>query len=56
LYEPLVVRKFCEARDLYLAYITYAKGFCDDELIDIINDNSIFKQAASSVPREMSSA
>ncbi|KAG2147061.1 armadillo-type protein [Suillus cothurnatus] len=34
LYEPLVVGKFCEARDLYLAYITYAKGFCDDELID----------------------
>ncbi|KAG2096660.1 armadillo-type protein [Suillus cothurnatus] len=48
LYEPLVVGNFCEARDLYLAYITYAKGFCDDELIDIINDNSIFKQAASS--------
>ncbi|KAG2082404.1 armadillo-type protein [Suillus cothurnatus] len=48
LYEPLVVGKFCEARDLYLAYITYAKGFCDDKLIDIINDNSIFKQAASS--------
>ncbi|KAG2096664.1 armadillo-type protein [Suillus cothurnatus] len=54
LYEPLVVGNFCEARDLYLAYITYAKGFCDDELIDIINDNSIFKQAASSVPRETS--
>ncbi|KAG2125276.1 hypothetical protein BD769DRAFT_1737492 [Suillus cothurnatus] len=27
LYEPLVVGKFCKARDLYLTYITYAKGF-----------------------------
>jgi len=46
LYEPLVVGKFCEARDPYLAYIAYAKGFCDDELISITNDNSMFKQQA----------
>ncbi|EJD07554.1 clathrin heavy chain [Fomitiporia mediterranea MF3/22] len=44
LYEPLVVGKFCEKRDPYLAYIAYAKGFCDDELIAITNDNSMFKQ------------
>jgi clathrin heavy chain len=29
-----------------LAYIAYAKGFCDDELIAITNDNSMFKQQA----------
>ncbi|GBE77218.1 hypothetical protein SCP_0100900 [Sparassis crispa] len=46
LYEPLVVGKFCEARDPYLAYIVYAKGPCDDELIAIMNDNSMFKQQA----------
>ncbi|KAI0321019.1 clathrin heavy chain 1 [Amylostereum chailletii] len=46
LYEPLVVGKFCEARDPYLAYIAYAKGLCDDELISITNDNSMFKQQA----------
>ncbi|KAE9393463.1 clathrin heavy chain [Gymnopus androsaceus JB14] len=46
LYEPLVVGKFCEKRDPYLAYIAYAKGFCDDELIAITNDNSMFKQQA----------
>jgi clathrin heavy chain len=46
LYEPLIVGKFCEARDPYLAYIAYAKGFCDDELIAITNDNSMFKQQA----------
>ncbi|KZT09895.1 clathrin heavy chain 1 [Laetiporus sulphureus 93-53] len=46
LYEPLVVGKFCEARDPYLAYIAYAKGLCDDELIAITNENSMFKQQA----------
>jgi len=46
LYEPLVVGKFCEKRDPYLAYIAYAKGFCDDELITITNENSMFKQQA----------
>ncbi|KAJ3555518.1 hypothetical protein NM688_g2533 [Phlebia brevispora] len=46
LYEPLVVGKFCEKRDPYLAYIAYAKGFCDEELITITNENSMFKQQA----------
>ncbi|KZS94509.1 clathrin heavy chain 1 [Sistotremastrum niveocremeum HHB9708] len=46
IYEPLVVGKYCEKRDPYLAYIAYAKGFCDDELIAITNDNSMFKQQA----------
>jgi clathrin heavy chain len=42
----LVVGKFCEARNPDLAYIAYAKGFCDDELISITNDNSMFKHQA----------
>ena len=46
LYEPLVVGKYCEKRDPYLAYIAYAKGFCDEELIAITNDNAMFKQQA----------
>jgi clathrin heavy chain len=29
-----------------LAYIAYAKGFCDDELVAITNANSMFKQQA----------
>ncbi len=41
-----MVGKFCEARDPYLAYIAYAKGFCDDELIHITNENAMFKQQA----------
>lgn len=39
IYDPLVVGKYCEKRDPYLAYIAYAKGLCDDELISITNDN-----------------
>ncbi|KAG8858441.1 hypothetical protein FRB91_009751 [Serendipita sp. 411] len=46
LYDPLVVGKYCEKRDPYLAYIAYAKGLCDDELIAITNDNSMYKQQA----------
>jgi len=46
-----MVGKFCnEARDPYLAYLAYAKGFCDDELISITNDTSMFKQVPSSTP------
>jgi len=45
-YEPLVVGKFCEKRDPYLAYIAYAKGFCDEELISITNENSMYKRQA----------
>lgn len=46
MYDPLVVGRFCEARDPYLAYIAYAKGLCDEELISITNENSMFKQQA----------
>ncbi|MCO5556042.1 hypothetical protein L7F22_009586 [Adiantum nelumboides] len=46
LYDPLVVGKYCEKRDPYLAYIAYAKGFCDEELISITNDNTMYKHQA----------
>ena len=39
-----MVGKFCEARDPSLAYIAYANGFCDDELIHITNENAMLKQ------------
>ncbi|KAG7093825.1 hypothetical protein E1B28_007464 [Marasmius oreades] len=45
-YEPLVVGKFCEARDPSLAFIAYAKGLCDEELISLTNENQMFKQQA----------
>lgn len=46
LYDPVIVGKYCEKRDPYLAYIAYAKGFCDPELIAITNDNSMYKHQA----------
>ncbi|KAM0791024.1 hypothetical protein ACM66B_004322 [Microbotryomycetes sp. NB124-2] len=45
-YDPLIVGRYCEKRDPYLAYIAYAKGFCDEELVAITNDNSMFKHQA----------
>jgi len=42
----LIVGKFCKAQNPYLADIAYTKGFCDDELIGITNDNAMFKQQA----------
>ncbi|KAK8847678.1 hypothetical protein IAR55_005537 [Kwoniella newhampshirensis] len=46
LYDPAIVGKYCEKRDPYLAYIAYAKGFCDDELINITNENQMYKHQA----------
>ncbi|KAI9320245.1 hypothetical protein BX666DRAFT_2104787 [Dichotomocladium elegans] len=46
LYDPLTIGKFCEKRDPYLAYICYQKGKCDKELINITNENSMFKHQA----------
>ena len=46
LYDPRVVGRYCEKRDPYLAYIAYAKGFCDEELLEITNENSMFKHQA----------
>lgn len=46
LYEPLIIGKFCEVRDPSLAYIAYAKGFCDEELIAMTNANTMYKQQA----------
>ncbi|KAI8818504.1 uncharacterized protein EV422DRAFT_537294 [Fimicolochytrium jonesii] len=42
-YDSRVVGKYCEKRDPYLAYIAYERGQCDQELIQITNDNSMFK-------------
>lgn len=46
IYDPLVVGRYCEKRDPTLAYIAYARGFCDEELIRITNENSMFKHQA----------
>lgn len=47
-YESLVVGKFCETRDPYLAFIAYrrAKGACDVQLLEVSNKNGFFKDQA----------
>ncbi|KAK9449233.1 uncharacterized protein V1518DRAFT_417454 [Limtongia smithiae] len=46
LYNSLVVGKYCEKRDPYLAFIAYEKGQNDMELVQITNENSMFKHQA----------
>ncbi|OQS04982.1 clathrin heavy chain [Thraustotheca clavata] len=47
-YEPAVVGKFCEKLDPALAFLAYqrAGGACDDDLIRVTTENSLFKDLA----------
>ncbi|KAF8451494.1 armadillo-type protein [Terfezia claveryi] len=45
-YDSLIVGKYCEKRDPYLAFIAYQKGQNDLDLVRITNENSMFKQQA----------
>eukprot|EP00941_MAST-03F_sp_MAST-3F-sp1_P002042 g2042.t1 len=47
-YDSKVIGKFCEKLDPYLAYIAYRRawGACDEELIAVTNENSLFKDQA----------
>ncbi|KAI9865995.1 MAG: hypothetical protein M1813_001962 [Trichoglossum hirsutum] len=45
-YDSVVVGKYCEKRDPNLAYIAYRKGQNDLELVNITNDNGMYKAQA----------
>ncbi|KAL1304968.1 hypothetical protein AAFC00_003874 [Neodothiora populina] len=45
-YNTLEVGKYCEKRDPNLAFIAYSKGQNDLELINITNENSMFRAQA----------
>ncbi|KAF2405615.1 clathrin heavy chain [Trichodelitschia bisporula] len=45
-YDTLIVGKYCEKRDPGLAYIAYRKGGNDLELIEVTNENNMFKAQA----------
>lgn len=45
-YDTLVVGKYCEKRDPNLAFIAYSKGENDLDLVNITNENSMFKAQA----------
>lgn len=38
--------KYCEKRDPHLACLAYERGQCDRELINVCNENSLFKSEA----------
>jgi clathrin heavy chain len=46
LYDTVTVGKYCEKRDPNLAFIAYQKGQNDLELINITNENSMFRAQA----------
>ena len=45
-YDTLTIGKYCEKRDPGLAFIAYQKGQNDLELINITNENSMYKAQA----------
>ncbi|KPM46063.1 putative clathrin heavy chain [Neonectria ditissima] len=45
-YDTLAVGKYCEKRDPNLAYIAYSKGQNDLELVNITNENSMYRAQA----------
>eukprot|EP00039_Didymoeca_costata_P018242 m.332709 g.332709 ORF g.332709 m.332709 type:complete len:1698 (-) comp16994_c0_seq1:153-5246(-) len=45
-YESEVVGKYCEKRDPYLAFVAYERGECNDELVRVAHENSLFKHEA----------
>ncbi|CAH1394339.1 unnamed protein product [Nezara viridula] len=45
-YDSCVVGKYCEKRDPHLACVAYERGQCDRELINVCNENSLFKSEA----------
>jgi len=52
-YESLVVGKYCEKRDPNLACIAYKRGQCDEALVKVTSDNSLFKVQARYVVERM---
>ncbi|CEF64357.1 Clathrin heavy chain [Strongyloides ratti] len=45
-YDSKVVGKYCEKRDPHYAFVAYERGKCDEELIAVCNENSLFKNLA----------
>ncbi|XP_064613510.1 clathrin heavy chain 1 [Liolophura sinensis] len=45
-YDSRTVGKYCEKRDPHLACVAYERGQCDQELINVCNENSLFKSEA----------
>lgn len=38
--------RYCEKRDPHFAFLAYERGECDQELVNVCNENSLFKNLA----------
>jgi len=54
-YDSTVVGKYCEKRDPQLAFVVYERGVCDQDIIRVCNENSLFKNQARYLVRKQSS-
>lgn len=45
-YRSDVVGKYCSKRDPQMAFVAYERGNCDQELIELCNENSLYKNEA----------
>lgn len=45
-YDSREVGKYCSKRDPFLAFIAYQRGQCDEEVLQVTNDNSLFREQA----------
>lgn len=45
-YDSRAVGAFCEKRDPYLAFVAYKRGNCDEEVLEVTNKHSLFKDQA----------
>ncbi|CAN7051173.1 unnamed protein product [Brassica oleracea var. botrytis] len=52
-YDSRVVGKYCEKRDPTLAVVSYRRGQCDEELINVTNRSSLLKLQARYVVERM---
>jgi clathrin heavy chain len=46
IYDSLIVGRYCEKRDPHLAFVAYERGQCDEDLIRLTSENSMFKHQA----------
>lgn len=45
-YNSREVGKYCAKRDPFLSFIAYQRGQCDEEVLQVTNDNSLFREQA----------
>lgn len=45
-YDSREVGKYCSRRDPFLAFIAFRRGQCDEEVLQLTNDNSLFREQA----------